>query len=181
MGKRKTYGGGDVYPQWMVFSAKQTGSDTLTTVTVTLPIAPFQQSGLVVEVLKAVFELDTGTTSLTTDQYVACGLTTKSTGMAATVNAQGSYFMSDPNVFAYANWGFPGVLTSGGGIVVKPQWWNPCDEQGHGQFVVTPNIYMTIASVNANTNVVRCRVLYRVRSMPINEFLGYYNAQQPLN
>ena len=187
-GKRKSNGyGNDRWPQYLVFSGEQTANDTTTTATVPLPIAAYQQSGLVVEMLKLWVELG-NIAALDhlagTSQKVSVGLTTRSTGMGV-ADETGNNFLSDPFVVAEHTWFIPGCInagTSGGGTVLETVCIDLQDAAGHGQMIVTPNLYLTIQSTATAASVAaRCRMLYRVRKMPLQEYLGYFQAQQPAN
>lgn len=180
-GKRKRSGTGDTYPQWLVFSMLQ--SATTTTATIPMPIAPYQQSGMVMEILKVWYELgNSNLTTAATGATINLGLTTRSAGMAVTDNAQGSYLLADPYVLFYKYIYWPKMVTSGVYSKMESEIIDLTDGMGHGQFVVTPNLYLTISTGNATTtNVVRMRLLYRTRKMPLNEYLGFFQAQQPAN
>jgi hypothetical protein len=190
MPKRLRSGGvKDVNPQFMSFSGVQSGNDTRTVTTITLPIDPLHggTSPTIIEVLKVFFEFDNNAILATGSTQWWAGLGTRSTGAVTTdQTSQNPYFGADPQVFAFAGERALWAQATGAGLnfsnYVSPLVFDCTDGLGHGILIATPNIYLTIYSVaTAHANVARVKLMYRYRTVGIQEYIGIVQSQQSSN
>lgn len=192
-GKRK-FGTGDVFPQWMVFSGEQTGVGADTTITVPMPINAYRDSGLVLEALKVRWNYtqltdNAGGTAIvvpvtTSGAMIAFGLTTNPNGMGVS-EGTGNNYNADPHVLM-CDKKFMGILATAVGqefpSIIGTEEVDLQDQNGHGQMIVTPNLYLTLKAENLGKAIgVHVRILYRTRRMALQEYLGYFQSQQPQN
>ncbi len=168
-----TGGSRDVKPQLMVFAATQSAADTTTSQSQALPVLRNFSSGggsraQIVEILRVQItfpfppEVDA-----TTSVY----LSTKNFG---TTNTS----LAEPNVFAGAR-RFIDITTSGAFYGSSNEYIDLTDGQGNGILVATDNIYAQVVSTStgvANTAIIR--VLYRIYSADVTEYVGIVQGQQ---
>jgi hypothetical protein len=167
-----TGGTGDVSPQFLTFSASQSGADTTTTITQTLPIEKFGSAGKgarIIEVLKVFFQIRGN--NLEVDSNFQIYLSTKNGGTTAKN-------FSDTDVFAAYNERRL-ITTSGTFLNVLPYSFDCTDGAGHGFLVATDNIFCQIISLTSSfTNVVDVKILYRFKSVGLSEYIGIVQGQQ---
>jgi len=172
--RNMTGGSGDVNPQFLSFSAVQSGADATTTTQQTLPIEKYGNNGQnrarVVEILKAFtsFSIPAETDSIQT-------LIISTNNNAATAPAAG---FADTRVFvAYSRRTL--LTTSGQLSIVEPQVWDLTDASGHGVLVATDNIFAQVSSTGTSlTNTAFIKLLYRFKEVGLTEYIGIVQSQQ---
>jgi hypothetical protein len=169
-----TGGSGDVNPQFLSFSAAQSGSDATTSTQQTLPIEKYGNNGQnrarVVEILK-VFLLFS--IPAETDALVSFYLSTNSNGTTIP-----SALLADSRVFAAST--RRTLLTTSGLInVVEPTMLDLTDGAGHGLLIATDNIFAQVSSTGTSlTNTVYIKILYRFKEVGLTEYIGIVQSQQ---
>lgn len=166
-----TGGTGDVSPQFLSIAATQSGADTSTTTSFSIPVQrlPTGARAQVMEVLKIFFMA--GNTQVEVDNTVNCFLSTTSFGTTATT-------ISEPRVFAA--WSKQLVLTtSGEAINVEPIIQDLTDGAGHGILIATDQIFAQVNSATTSVaNTVRMKIMYRWKNVPLAEYIGIVQSQQ---
>ncbi len=167
-----TGGSKDLKPQWLSFSATQSGTDTTTTTTQALPILRNFQTGgnraQIIELLKVYFFMNVTSEQ---DSTLSVFLTTKSAG---TTNVT----FSDPTVVAAAGTQYA-ITTSGAVDVDLIRCMDLTDGAGNGVLVATDNIYAQVQSATTGgTNTVRIKLLYRITGASVTEYVGIVQSQQ---
>lgn len=172
--KELTGGSGDVSPQFLTFSATQSGTDATTTTQQTLPIERLATSTTptVLEFLKVYFLASNFNNVLdSTDNDLLVNLSTKSFGTTQTT-------FGEPTVLA--SWiRTIRLTTSGAWVQNEPFMVDLTDGGGHGVLVATDNLFAQVAS-NATgfTNTVRIKILYRFKRVSLAEYVGIVQSQQ---
>lgn len=165
-----TGGTGDVSPQWMTFSAVQSGADTTTTTTQAIPVQrlPSGTRAQVMEVLKVMWDFPA---VVEADSSIACYLSTSSFGTTGTN-------IGEPRVFA-GRATSTAITTSGMVIFERIKLDDLTDGAGHGVLIATDNIYAQVVSASTSlTNTVRLKLLYRWKNVPLPEYIGIVQSQQ---
>ena len=177
-GASLTGGTGDWNPQTYSISETQTAADTLTQATFPTPIPRFGTGGSttspVMEVLKIYFTLD--------DLPVAVGqisiigwLSTASYVSTITGNAA----INDPRSFAWFS--IDGIFATGVGFAYESRTYefDLTDGSGRGLLVATDSINLGIFSTGSgNANTVRAKILYRMKNITLQEYVGIVQSQQ---
>lgn len=177
-----TGGTGDVSPQWMTFSAVQSGADTTTTTAQAIPVQRLPQSGRaqVLEVLKVAFfsstNLPASASATETTDSITTMISTKSFGTTNTT-------FSEPTVFAADSIQSRSAFTAAGTYFVilptSPRIYDLTDGGGHGVIIATDNIYAQVQSSGTGaTNTVHIKLLYRWKNVGLSEYIGIVQSQQ---
>lgn len=175
-----TGGTGDVNPQWLSFNAVESGADTTTTASQTLPVQRLPTSGRaqVMEVLKVLFNFTPfPATASATElvRYMQCAISTVSFSTTLTN-------LGEPRVFAGWKVQENAAFTAAGTyatIYPTTHVLDCTDGTGHGVLVATDNIYAQIASGNTSaTNTCNIKILYRWKDVPLAEYIGIVQGQQ---
>jgi len=161
-----TGGTGDVNPQWMSFSVKQTGADTDTGGAIQPPVSLSTGENLAMEILRVYVATHTpipaGATWLTN-----FWLSTKNFG--TTFPALG---IGDATVIV--DWLQDYSFTTSGASYLQREREYPFDDgAGHGVLVGNQNLYWGIHSVaTGNTVQMDVKILYRAKRISDSELLG---------
>lgn len=175
-----TGGTGDVSPQWLSFSATQSGADATTTTTQSIPVQRQNNRGIaqVMEVLKVIFNttaLPASATVTETLDAINVFLTTTSFGTTPTT-------ASEPRVFAFSAQASRSAFTAGGTYftaIPQIQEFNCNDGAGHGILVATDNIFAQVSSTaTGNTNTAHIKIMYRWKNVSLQEYIGIVQSQQ---
>lgn len=176
-----TGGTGDVSPQWLTFSATQSGADTTTTTTQAIPVQRLPTGGKaqVMEVLKVAFthtSLPAFASATEVQDSSQCTLSTTSFG----TTTQG---FTDPRVFAFSFISQRGAFTAAGTYgmtqVSMPVVYDLSDGAGHGILIATDNIFAQVSSVTTGaTNSCGIKILYRWKNVSLQEYIGIVQSQQ---
>lgn len=176
-----TGGTGDVSPQWLKSIAVQSGNDTTTTSTVTLPVTRIPQSGVatIIEVLRVKWIPAIGdvfpTAAANTAKSMSCTISTKNFGTTAPGLSEGSIIdnYSAELAGAFTAAGTYGVYASG------TEEHDLSDGAGHGLLIATDQMFFQIASANTGVAVAAAVwLLYRFKSVSIEEYVGIVQSQQ---
>lgn len=170
-----TGGTGDVNPQFLTFSAIQSGADATTTTQVAVPIQRLPSSGRsqVMEVLKVSYS---DNTIVETDNSVRAYLTTRSFGTTEVPSQYGEATVFDAWFRLY------GITTSGLSIQSEPITHDLTDGVGHGILVATDFIFAQIASTGTGAaQTVRIKIMYRWKNVGLAEYIGLVQSQQGAN
>jgi len=168
-----TGGSGDIKPEFLSYVATQSASDTTTTTTTALPVLRnFQTSGnraQIVEVLKVIFSFNQA--QVETDSNVRVFVSTKNFGTTATT-------FQDPAVIAMAGW-YMAITTSGQVTYPQLQTLDLTDGNGNGILVATDNLFTQVTSSGTSlSNAIGVKVLYRIYSAGVTEYIGIVQGQQ---
>lgn len=160
-----TGGTGDVNPQWMSFTAVQSGTDTATSGSVQPPVSLSTGENLAMEVLKIMYQEAAPAISATGN--IILTLSTKNFG-----TTQPTLGLGDATVIGMYQRG-TGLVTSGlntySGIVL----FDLSDGAGHGVLIGNQNLYWTLTSATTSqTNRVNVKILYRAKRISDSELLG---------
>lgn len=164
-GASLTGGTGDVNPQFMSFSAVQTGADTATSGSIQPPVSLSTGQNLAMEILKVFMENTTINLNAAGNFFFT--LSTKNFG-----TTQPTLGFGDATVIARYNV-YAGFTTSGASAIIQPYEVDLTDGAGHGLLVGNQNLYWTLTSTTTgNTNRVNCKILYRAKRISDGELLG---------
>lgn len=170
-GDSLTGGTRDVNPQFLTFTASQSAADTTTSTQIALPIQRLPTSGKaqVMEVLKVFYN---GTAPLVeTDSNLSIFLSTKNFSTTATT-------WSEPTVFSSYQRDVR-ITTSGMVETIEPWMQDLLDGAGHGILIATDAIYVQVVSSGTSVaNVVRGKLLYRMKNVALPEYIGIVQSQQ---
>lgn len=175
-----TGGTGDVNPQFLSFTAAQSGADTTTTTTQAIPIQRLPSGGRsqVMEVLKVFAQLPVfGAVASATEanDTVSVFLSTVSFGTTATT-------FSEPRVFWGSHRSMEGAFTAAGTYARTEESIEVADltdGAGHGFLVATDNIFCQVQSTGTGgTNTARIKILYRWKNVGLAEYIGIVQSQQ---
>lgn len=176
-----TGGTGDVNPQWFLLNT-QTITGAYADIATPMPIQrlPTGNKSQVMEVLKVEWSFSNanlinplGTASTSARGYIS----TTSFGTAEPTNAQLGKVVSRRRIDV------PAVATVANTFAVLESVWveDLTDEAGHGYLVATDNIYLgqvqTTASTNPLTSGFQARILYRMKNVGIQEYVGIVQSQ----
>lgn len=179
-GSSLTGGTGDINPQWLSFSASQSGADTTTTTTQAIPVQRLPTSGRsqVMEVLKIHIEGPvlpaSASATETTDSWVLV-IGTKNFAATAVTSAE-------PTIFASFSQVSRSAFTAAGtyfNVFSNTMDLDVTDGAGHGIIVATDNIFaQTQSTATGNTNTWRIKILYRWKNVSLQEYIGIVQSQQ---
>ena len=169
-----TGGTGDVNPQWVAFTAVQTGNDVFLQQTFDLPTNPSMpvrsNKAMVLEFLRVQFlwSLDT-TQSPATPQRHSAVLST------ATVDIGAGLSTIQSSVNAITTDQFLTFQAGAGATVFTrdvAKVYDLTDGAGHGVIIASKSINLIISTFNtATSNRVVVRILYRYKEVTITEFI----------
>jgi hypothetical protein len=162
-------GTGDVNPQLMHFSAAQSGADTTTTTELKLHIPKHFGSmrPTVIEILKVFLYWGA---QAEVDSAVNVFFSTTSFGTTATT-------ASEPRVFAAGRLDIK-ITTSGQTLRTDPLTLDLTDGAGHGVLIGTDSIFIQVESASTSlTNTVKGKILYRYKSVGMQEYIGMVQSQ----
>lgn len=173
---RSGNGGGkgwDKHPQYLHFSAAQSGADATTTTTLALPREAFSHPNqpTILEILGVYFEHSANTTEA--NSYVRAMISTRSLGTTAALG---------PDNAAVIAWFLKKVDDFGTATTVVESmypFFYPTSVDGYGILVATDNLYIQIDSAATTaTNTVRGKILYRFVRVGLSEYVGILQSQQ---
>lgn len=175
-----TGGTGDVSPQWMSFSASQSGADATTTTTQAIPVQRLPTGGKaqVMEVLKVAITI----TALPASAAVGESLDSQSVFLSTTSFGTTATSWSEPRVFAGVQIQSRNAFTAGGtyyAVIPGITWLDLTDGAGHGVLVATDNIFAQVISAGTGaTNAASIKILYRWKNVALQEYIGIVASQQ---
>lgn len=179
-GSSLTGGTGDVNPQWMTFTATQSGADTTTTTTQAIPVQrlPVGGKSQVMEVLKVFYQMPAFPAIASAAEAAdirSIFLSTVNFGTTATS-------LAEPRVFSGFADELRGAFTAAGTFgsyfpnVVS---FDLTDGAGHGLIIATDNIFaQVVTSGTGATNAVFIKILYRWKNIGLQEYIGIVQSQQ---
>lgn len=175
-----TGGTGDVNPQFLTFTATQSGADTVTSTAQAIPIQRLPSGGRaqVLELLKAFVQMPdlvvSATATETTDS-ITLFLSTSNLGATATT-------MAEPRVFGACELRDRSAFSAGGTYFTEYTRFKVIDltdGAGHGFLVATDNVYGQVVSVGTGAaNSVIIKLYYRWKNVSLQEYIGIVQSQQ---
>lgn len=176
-----TGGTGDVNPQLLSIRVTQTAADTTTSAQAMLPIQRLAQGSRraqVMEVLKIYFNSSALPISASATEVVDSITTILSTVNGGTTNLGfnnpqvfAAYFVSQNSAFTAA-----GTYMSNKGQTPFVQ--DLTDGAGHGILIATDSIFIQAQSAGTGAaNVCDAKVLYRMKDVSIEEYIGIVQSQ----
>jgi hypothetical protein len=179
-GDQLTGGSHDVNPQWLTFNAAtQSAANTFVETSINVPITRFPQGkgkSLVLELLKVQFvipELD--------NNSVAGGQVSQAE-VQLSPQSQTAIALSNPVNIAQFLRSWRGAFTAAGtysSAIDNTVTQDLTDGAGHGILVASDTLFLdanTILFTNAATFA--CRVLYRFKTVTLEEYIGIVQSQQ---
>lgn len=166
-----TGGTGDTNPQFLTFTATQSGADATTSTQINLPIQrlPISGKAQVMEVLKVWWTM--AGNPVETDNFVLAILSTKNFSTTATT-------WGEPTVFSMYSRDMR-ITTSGSFETIEPFVQDFTDGAGHGIIIATDSIYCQVqSSATSATNIVRGKIEYRFKNVNLQEYIGVVQSQQ---
>jgi hypothetical protein len=170
-----TGGTGDVKPQLLTHTFAQSANDTATTETVPLPVmrnfsGPSGKRAQIVELLKIYMHY--GSALPEVDANYSAHFMTKNPG-AAVAAVQG-----DASIIASFGWQ-SALTTSGMYVHPKNDVIDLTDGAGNGVLVAVDNLFISqVSNASGTQNSNACRILYRVYSADVTEYIGIVQSQQ---
>lgn len=176
-----TGGTGDVNPQWYKITLSQpTGAaDTLTNQQFQLPVTriPRARQVTIMEFLKVAWFHNHFATP-------AGQLSTSVTGVISTANSATLPSITDGSIIAQQTWQQQTNFVGASSYVqddIQPVIQDLTDGQGHGLLVATDQINFWVASnTTGQSNTVTAWILYRFKSVGIEEYVGIVQGQSNL-
>lgn len=163
---------GDVNPQYLNVYVTMSGANTYTEATINLPInaAASVMGGKtrVLEILKLFWFLSSDT--LAEDAYVAAQIIYNT--------AAGMLAETDVAKFLSQAWLKMQLVTSGAISTILPLIQDFTDGQGNGILIGSSTLKIGANSVGQGAaRTVACKILYRYKDVPIEEYVGLINGQ----
>lgn len=180
-----TGGTGDTNPQFLHGRVTESGTDTTTTGTFSLPIRKVLEGSTnkatIVEILKIYVDFPTTETT-------AAGETvyTKTINFSTVSFGTTAASFNEPNLFGKLEQNSRRAFTATGtygqtmnGTQVQDCILDLTDGAGHGILIATDNIFVQVASANTAAAIaVDFKILYRFKNVGILEYVGIVQSQQ---
>lgn len=154
-------------PQFMSFSALQTGTDTATSGSVQPPVSLSTGENLAMEVIKVLLEWTNPISTAANGAQVIFTISTKNFG-----TTQPTLGMGDATVIARFVWSMT-LTTSGATWLAQPLELDLSDGAGHGLLIGNQNLYWTLTSASTSVAVrIGVKMFYRAKRISDSELLG---------
>lgn len=187
--KSDTLTGGtkDVNPQWWVITTTQATADAITTLSYPLPVQRLQQGSdksMVMEILGIYWDMPVYALVSAQTLSLYAFLTTNNpnvpaaptVGILQQIRARGTC-IDYINRQMVSN-----VAPTNENVFDEPIYHPINDGAGHGLLIGTDSVYMTLVtsvpSTTAALNNVTARILYRLKEVTIQEYVGIVQSQQ---
>jgi len=168
--KELTGGTGDVNPQLLNVSIRQSANDITTQIEQPIPFprtSSRKGRSIVMEVLWAEFTIDD----------VGSGAATQITATLSTSTA--AITITDPRTFAFYDRDLLFGTAIGFQSINRNKRFKLNDGAGHGFLVATDSVFLTILSTGtARQNLVNLKLFYRLKEVSLEEYLGIVSSQQ---
>lgn len=180
-GDTLTGGTGDVNPQWLTFNRLTlSAANVYTETSINLPINRFSNpkgKSIIMEILKVQFDMP-----IIDSNPSATGNIIQSQAVLRPTSSGGVLDPSDPKILAVVDQSSRGAFTAGGSyadLTNDPQVVDLSDGAGHGMLVATDTLFFGAATSNyASAANFYCRILYRFKTVTLEEYIGIVQSQQ---
>lgn len=172
-----TGGTGDYSPQFYTITTTQTGNDVTNNAVYPVPIPRYSAArgefATVMEVLRIEFTVD-DLVAAAAQASISAAVTTSDPSGLSVIQAVGSGS-------CIGNWDLDFIFSAAGGF----QWrkrnymYDATDGSGRGVLVATDNIFIKLFSNGTGrANTVVTKILYRLKDVSIQEYIGIVQSQQ---
>ena len=182
-GESLTGGTGDVNPQFMQWAYGPTLAGTTESFALNLPVNRMQGKGtVIIEVLKVWFEVPT-CPDLNPANPPSWGHINYRASLATRDYGANVATLEQPGIVAMTWKSFSvrsgsATATIPAGVQERINMIDLTDGAGHGVLVATDNMYLQLSGDAVWATYITCRVLYRMKSVGLTEYVGLVQSQQ---